>query len=587
MNASPPSAVLPESASDELDERRLRVVAEQAVGLRWQILLTATIVTAIVWQSVPAPVVLGWFAAVIASRELRAAALARMAANRQRPIAARLRATVRWNVLIGACNGSAALFMAWLEPSLDAVLTMILVSWGAGAVSTSATIMRAFLAYASLLFVPTALMWSVSGTWLGLGVAALVLMFFGVQIRFAKGNLQTFEESFRIRLENEALASSLEYQRAQLAQARDVAVKANQDKSRFLAAASHDLRQPLQAMALNIGALRHLPMGQEAKQVSEVVDGSLEQLCSMLDALLDVSKLDAGVVVAQPRRVQLDRLVAAVMGSFGAAAASRQLKLQWHCPSEIAVHSDPDLLRRILANLVDNAIKFTPAGGQVELQVVAHERDVELMVHDTGPGIAPENHQLIFEDLVRLGANGPAGVGGHGLGLGIVRRMADLLNVAITVESAAGAGSAFRLRLPLADSTQAAVDASEPTWSLAGRRVLVLDDDSMVRGAYVNALAAMGCRAMAAATLDEATLQLSGAGCDAAVVDFHLGGGIEGLEAIERLRALRPSLPMVMVSADKDDAVVSAARRHALALLRKPVDAPTLGRAISAAIAAG
>lgn len=585
-NANAEAAALMDGASIELDERRLQVVADQAVGLRWQILLTATIVAAIVWQSVPTAVVLAWFAAVIGSRELRASALAHMASDRQQPIAARLHATVLWNVLIGACNGSAALFMSWLDPSLDAVLTMILVSWGAGAVSTSATIRPAFLAYASLLFVPTALMWALSGTRLGLGIAALVLMFFGVQSRFARRNLETFEESFRIRLENEALATSLEFERAQLAVARDAAVKANQDKSRFLAAASHDLRQPLQAMALNVGALRHLSMSGEARQVSEVVDTSLEQLCSMLDALLDVSKLDAGVVVAQPRRVQLDRLVAAVMGGFGAAAAGRQLQLDWHCPPELAVHSDPDLLRRILANLVDNAIKFTPAGGRVELQVLPHEGDVELTVRDTGPGIAPEHHQLIFEDLVRLGADGPATVSGHGLGLGIVRRMADLMKLPITVESSPGAGATFSLRLPLADTAQVAALVSEPAWSLAGRRVLVLDDDSMVRGAYVNALAAMGCRALAAATLDDALAQLSGASCDAAVVDFRLGGGVEGLEAVERLRGLEPSLPVVMVSADKDDAVVGAARRHALALLRKPVDAPTLGRTISAAIAA-
>ncbi|SFN41795.1 hybrid sensor histidine kinase/response regulator [Variovorax sp. OV329] len=581
--AAPPA--LSERAAAELDERRLLVVAEQAVGLRWQILLTATIVAAIVWQSVPPAAVLAWFAAVIGSRELRAAALAHMAADRQRPIAERLRATVRWNVLIGACNGSAALFMAWLDPSLDAVLTMILVSWGAGAVSTSATVMRAFLAYASLLFVPTAIMWALSATWLGVGVAALVLMFFGVQFRFARRNQQTFEESFRIRQENEELATSLEFERAQLAVARDAAVRANQDKSRFLAAASHDLRQPLQAMALNVGALRHLPMGQEARQVSEVVDGSLGQLCSMLDALLDVSKLDAGVVVAQPRRVQLERLVAAVMGSFGAAAAGRQVALDWSCPPELAVHTDPDLMRRMLANLVDNAIKFTPAGGRVQLQVVAYESDAELTVRDTGPGIAAQHHHLIFEDLVRLGAGQAASAGGHGLGLGIVRRMADLLKVPIALESAPGAGAAFRLRLPLVDPAQAAADAAVPAWSLAGRRVLVLDDDSMVRGAYVNALAAMGCHALAAATLEDAVAQLSSGGCDAAVVDFHLGGGVDGLEAVERLRALEPSLPMVMVSADKDDAVVGTARKHALALLRKPVDAPTLGRTVSAAIA--
>lgn len=582
-----PADALSSQTSAELDERRLQVVAELAVGLRWQILLTATIVAAIVWRSIPAPFVLGWFAAVIASREGRAVALARMAADRTRPIAARLRATVFWNLLIGACNGSAALFMTWLDPTLDAVLTMILVSWGAGAVSTSATVMPAFLAYASLLFVPTAAMWLAAGGWLGWGVGALVLMFFGVQTRFARRNLQTFEESFGIRAENLALAASLEFERAQLAIARDAAVRANNDKSRFLAGASHDLRQPLQAMALNMGALRHVPMAPDARGIVDVVDTSLEQLRAMLDALLDVSKLDAGVVAAQPQRVRIDRLLAAVMASFGAAAAARQVALRTACPEGVGVHTDPDLLRRMLANLLDNAIKFTPGGGQVEVTVEPQGDEVVLTVRDSGPGIAPEHHRLVFEDLVQLQGEGGAPSAGHGLGLGIVRRMAELLAVPVELESSAGAGAAFRLRLLRAKQAAADSDDARPRWNLAGRCVLVLEDDPMVRGAYLNALGAMGCRVLSAATVDEAVAHLAANVPDAVIVDYRLGHGVSGFDAVARLREARPALPIVMVTADTDPAVIEAAHAQGLPLLRKPVDDTSLGRALDAAMPRG
>ncbi|MDT4829907.1 Adaptive-response sensory-kinase SasA [compost metagenome] len=439
-------------------------------------------------------------------------------------------------------------------------------------------------------------MWLVAGGWLGGGVAALVLMFFGVQTRFARRNLQTFEESFGIRAENQALATSLEFERAQLAIARDQAVRANNDKSRFLAGASHDLRQPLQAMALNVGALRHVAMAPDARAIVEVVDSSLEQLRAMLDALLDVSKLDAGVVVAQPQRVQIERLLTAVMASFGAAAAARRVALHTVCPPGLAVRTDPDLLRRMLANLVDNAIKFSPAGGQVEVRVRtqdpldASDAGVELTVQDSGPGIAPENHRLVFEDLVQLQASssGTTPAAGHGLGLGIVRRMAELLGVPVELESRLGAGACFRLRLPRAAPVGAdgcEGEGAGATWSLAGRCVLVLEDDPMVRGAYLNALGAMGCRVLSAATLDEALAQVDEP--DAVVLDCRLGGGVSGFDAAERLRAHRsaqPALPIVMVTADTDPAVVEAARRQALPLLRKPVDDQTLGRALAAAI---
>jgi signal transduction histidine kinase/ActR/RegA family two-component response regulator len=410
-------------------------------------------------------------------------------------------------------------------------------------------------------------------------------MFFGVQLRFARRNLGLFEESFGIRVEREALARSLEFERAQLALARDEAVRANQDKSRFLAGASHDLRQPLQAMALNVSALRHSALAPEVRTVVDVVDASLEQLRSMLDALLDVSKLDAGVVLPQPRRLQLDRLLDALQASFGVVARSRGVSLHTRCPPRLSVRTDVDLLRRLLANLVDNAIKFTPAGGRVDIEATPQVEGVRLQVRDTGPGIAPEHHAVVFEDLVQLPPPpGTARAAGHGLGLGIVRRLASLLELRVELESRPGAGAVFSLQLPCDTTPESDPSRATPHWSLRGRRVLVLDDDAMVRGAYLNALGALGCQVLAAASLDEALQLARREAPDAAVVDWRLDGQANGFDAIARLRVERPALPAIMVTADTGATLQQAAQAAGVPLLRKPTDEQMLGQALVAAI---
>lgn len=574
--AADPSDVL------ELDERRLQVVTEQARGLRWQIVATAVVVSAIAWTQAPPAAVIAWLIVVIGVREWRARLLQRLSTARSTSMADRLRATVASNALLGACNGSAALFMLWLDPARDAILTMILVSWGAGAVSTSSTVMRAFLAYAGLIFVPTALMWFMSGTAVGLAVGALVLMFFGVQTRFARRNLETFEESFRIRLENIALTRSLQAEREQLAAAHDSAVRANQEKSRFLAGASHDLRQPLQAMSLNVGALQRMSIGGEPGAIVNDVALSLEQLRSMLDALLDLSKLDAGMVVPHLQAVRVDRLLAALGSGFRALATNQGLTLQVECPDDLAAHTDAELLRRMLANLLDNAIKFTDHGG-IQLKARRAGAHIEISVRDSGPGIAPEHHHRIFDDLVQLDARS-ARVRGHGLGLGIVRRLAKLLQIEVSLDSAPGQGAVFRLSIPAAIDTHVATEAAAANWSLDDSSVLVLDDDPMVRGAYAHALASMRCQPVTAAHIDEAIEHLRHRSVQAAVVDYQLVGA-NGFDAIARLRDRIPQLPVVMVTATVDAGVDATASAQGIRLLRKPVDAASLGQALSHAVA--
>jgi len=570
-----------DGGAEELDERRLQVIAAQVSGVRWQVALTIAVIAALAWRDVPTAGVIVWAVFVVAGRELRTRALVRMAADTATPIARRLRETVRWNLLAGACYGASALFMVWLDTTRDAVLTMILVSLAAGGVSVSSTVIRAYVAYAAPMFVPLALMWLLAGPWLGFAVATLILLFFGVQMRFARDNLATFEQSFRIRLENQALAERLAAERSELERTRDEAVRANREKSRFLAAASHDLRQPLQALTLNSGQLARLPLDDEARSIAADIGTSVEQLRTMLDALLDLSKLDAGVVVAAPRRVRLQPQMQAVVAGFRAAALARGLALECECPADLAVLTDPELLRPMLANLVDNAIKFT-AAGRVVVSAEPFGDEVAIAVSDSGPGIAAEHQQLIFEDLVQLPVAGAERPSGHGLGLGIVRRAAVLLGTELQLDSAPGRGASFRWRMPRVAMSDAQVPADEAVPSLRGRVVLILDDDAMVRGACAAALGRAGATTLTAADTPEALRQVERA--DAAVVDWRLAEAGDGFDAVEKLRALRPGLAAVMVTADTGRAIAEAAQRHGIALLRKPVDMGTLARALVAAL---
>lgn len=583
MNPASGPGPQPAAASEaELDERRLQSIAEQAAGLRWQVLLTAVIVVAIVWEEVPPAAALLWLALAVGIREVRARALGRMVSDRATPVATRLRRTVQWNLALGLANGSAALFMLKLDVTLDAVLTMILVSWGAGAVSTSATLRPAFLAYASAVFLPIAAMWMAIGGWLGWGLATLVLMFFGVQIRFARQNLAMFEESFRIRRENVDLAARLAQESAELARARDEAVRANLAKSHFLAAASHDLRQPLQALALNSGELVRLPVGGEAQAIAQEVASSIDDLRCMLDGLLDVSQLDVGVVAPHPRSFPLRRLLEAVTTSFRAAAASRQLTISCDCPASITVHTDPELLRRVLANLVDNALKFTHRGGVTVLASVG-EAGVQVEVRDTGPGIEPQDRERIFDDLVRLEGGGRDNVPGHGLGLGIVRRLAALLDIGLDLDSAPGQGTTFRLTLAAGQAEPAGTAPLQALPELDGLRVLVVEDDRVVREAYLRHLRRLGCRVWAADGLTSALELFEAQPVQLLVVDFRLRAGQDGFEVVRRLRARDAALKAVMVSADMHADLVQAAHDADVRLLRKPVDEGALARAVEAA----
>lgn len=573
-------------ADEAFDRERLSVLVGYSAALRFQMTTIALVISGIAHAGgAPLVQVLVWLAGTMLVRETRAFLLLRLSRS-SAPIAERLRKTTAWTLALGAAYGASSIFMIHTDRAFDAILTMILMSLSAGAVSTTFTLVPALVAFAASIALPLFVLWAFGSVdWIDWAVAGLVVLFFGVQVRFAGQNMRMFADSYRMRLENARLLRDLTAERARLADARDAAVAADLSKSRFLAAASHDLRQPLQSLALNSGALSRMAMSEPSREIANDIGVGIDALRRMLDALLDISQLEAGAVVPDLRPISVERLLEGLCLRQLPAVQAKGLVLNWHSEPGATVFSDAQMLQRVFSNLLDNALKFTERGS-IELCARRVGERIELTVRDTGRGIDEADQALVFEDLTQLHNPRRDRAMGHGLGLGIVRRLCRLLGIEIGVESRLGEGTCFTLRVPTsADASVAPSEAAPSHPALVARRVLVLDDDEGVRSAYSASLGSMGCVVSVAADLRQAEAALGTADIEVALVDFRLAENMNGLEAVARLRQCSPGLVALIVSADTSTALRELAAQKGVPMLRKPVSDALLAIAINNALA--
>ena len=373
------------------------------------------------------------------------------------------------------------------------------------------------------------------------------------------------------RVEEKSAALSAQLKATQAA--REAAESANRAKSSFLAAASHDLRQPLHALGMFSQALSEHAHDADGKALVFRITTSVAALEALFSALLDVSKLDAGAIVAEPRDFALRPLLDRLTDEFLPEALERGLKLGVVC-GDVVVRSDAVLLERILRNLVANALRYTDRGGIV-IGCRRRGAGYALEVWDSGAGIPPNERARIFEEFYQVGNPARDRSRGLGLGLAIVRRLAELLGHAVEVDSREGRGSVFRVRVPAGDpaavAAPVAVDASHDV--LVGRRILVIDDERDVRDATMRLLAQWGCDAVAAGDAASASLAYPAReGPDAMIVDYRLAGGADGLAAIALLRAaFGAPVPAVLVSGESAPDELARIRASGLSLLHKPL----------------
>ena len=373
-----------------------------------------------------------------------------------------------------------------------------------------------------------------------------------------------------------------------LAAAKEEAERANHAKTRFLAAASHDLRQPVQSLLLFMSVLKDR-LGQEraATAALDSMDQSLDALRLLLDSLLDISRLDAGLIVPQPIDVPVTQLLDRLAAEYEPRAAALGLRFRI-VPSTLAVRSDPALLERILRNLIENALKYTRSG-RVLLGARRRGDHVRLEVWDTGIGIARERIGDIFEEFYQLGNPERDRSKGLGLGLAVVRRLSRLLDHEVEVHSRPGCGSAFSIELPLVRRLpQPVLRALRADDDERHGLVLVIDDEALVRLGLQAMLESWGHTVVAAGSVGEALQRMEERqrAPDAILADYRLRDGETGIQAIrlieERFGACPPA---AMITGDTAPERLVEARASGIQMLHKPVVAVELRKAVAAMLA--
>jgi PAS domain S-box-containing protein len=363
---------------------------------------------------------------------------------------------------------------------------------------------------------------------------------------------------------------------------------AQQSKTRFLAAVSHDVLQPLNAARLFASALRESGVNGEQSRLAERVDASLRAAEELLDGLLDISRLEAGAL--QPERTDFDagELLRELATQYTPMAAERGLQLRVRLRDEsLPVHTDRRLLRRALQNFLANALRYTRNGG-VLMSARIRDGAVVLQVWDTGPGISEHHLDQIFEEFRRFETPGSSGERGLGLGLSICQRIARTLEHPLAVRSRVGHGSMFAITVPFGRAQFAAPPDEArnemPVDSLAGLHVLCIDNDREILDGMRALLSRWEVHALAAADVDEALAQLDAQIPDVLLVDYHLHDRLDGLGLIDLLRErIGRDIPAALVTGDGSDAVKLAARERGCVVLTKPVKPASL-RALLASV---
>jgi signal transduction histidine kinase/CheY-like chemotaxis protein len=562
----------------------------------WSMLLGAALLALAMWPTLSPAVMAVWVALVLANQAWRA-----LLVRAWRRAAPGIDAAPRWgrywslgSTIAGALWGLAALLVYPAEPSYQALLIVCLFGVVLGGLNLTAIYKPSFYGFVLGALAPLIARIAIEGDLVHVNIALVLGVVLAFVLAFGHRVNDVLTQSLATRYENVDLIGELKAQTRAALDARASAEAADRAKSQLLAAASHDLRQPLHALGLFVAAVAARLQQADLRPLLGRVQASLDALDAQFAQLLDLSRLEAGMLVPNRARVPLAPMLARVVADSVAPASAKGLRCTV-VPTSLAVDSDPVLLERIVRNLVANAVRYTKAGGVI---VGARRRGdrVAIEVADTGIGIAPEHAARVFDEFYQVpgrAACGPAA--GMGLGLAIVRRLATLLGHDVALHSQPGRGSRFVVVAPrvteVRGPTLAAArvaPAAAASDALSGALVVVIDDDPAAIEGMEALFATWDASVVGGLDADAAldALGREGRYPDLLVADLRLADGASGLDAIARIREeLGLAVPAIVVSGDTAGQARLAVRGAGLPLLGKPV-VPAALHAASVALVA-
>lgn len=501
--------------------------------------------------------------------------------RRSRPVGDRWRAWARWFTVISFAEG---LGWGWAPIWLTAaghsnarhLVLLIVGGVCAGAIAGFSSYLTAFFA----VFLP-----AVSGALIAGLISVdpvqqaafpLMLVFAGVMGPLGVRANRSFKQLVGLRIQTERLVEDLRKQ-------KEIAEAANLAKSSFLAAASHDLRQPVHALGLLAGALRGVAMPAEGTLLLDQIEASTNAMDGLFTALLDISRLDAGAVEVHRRPFSVGPLLDRICRDHADEARAKSVSLVLK-RSTVVIDSDPVLVERILRNLISNALRYTDRG-RIVVGCRRRSATVSIQVWDTGRGIPLDQQDRVFQEYYQLGNSERDRTKGLGLGLAIVRRLTDLLGCRLTLRSEPGVGSCFEVSIPISTIAARTADPEPEEWSGAQARglIVVIDDERAIREAMSSLLIGWGHEVVTAGSGDEAMRRLSTCPVrpNLVICDYRLREGENGIAVIERLRSdYNETIPAMLITGDAAPERLAKAQASGLLLLHKPVSNSKLRAAI-------
>ena len=568
-----------------LRRERVKLLAEQSAGAAVSTIVGALLIGIVLATDVQPAYVAGWIAAYLGPAIWRVRFSGQLLRGERESDGVALRRYLGFAIFNGVWTGGLPLvFFAHLTVEARVALTVVtLLALTAGA-ATFASYRTGYLWVLCLSMPPLIYDWAALGgdrSW----IVVVTLAVFGVlMIRMSRHLGDVFERSVEIRFEREKVVEQLRHEKQVSELARQRAEEASRAKSVFLANASHDIRQPAHALGLFTGVLEETAQTQQHRDIARNIAAASRVLGELLDNLLDISRLDAGIVSFAPQPVALKPLIERLRVETERVVGDASIVVTASA-DDLIVLLDPVLVERALRNLLDNAVKYT-ATGTVHLGARAIDGQLELRVEDSGCGIPSEQHQRVFEEFYQLGNAERDHRKGLGLGLSIVSRLGTLMGGSVAVDSEPERGTAFTLRLPLQQAGNVALPNElrvPERIDLKGWRVLVIDDEFMVRSGMRELLASWG------AVVDEADglrqVRLLGPRCEESMwhvclCDLRLRDGEDGIDTAQHLRRDYPELAIILITGDTAPRRIEQATQSGLPMLHKPVTPSQLAQAL-------